>query len=727
MIRRLPHLFAALCVLALFFGWGTRGAPHLFFTAFWPTIHLLYGTAATLLLFLVIAIPRSLSRLFHRLVAWRYRVLPPIAGIATTLIAIFVFQGIPHVIDAAHFEWTARLLLKGTVSIPANDLYEFQDATFMVRDGGRFYSLFLPGFSLVLAPFTALGIGWLFTPLCTALAVWLAGRIADHFFDAETSFLTMTLTTFSSFYLFMGASFMTHPFNLFCVMLAVWLVLRDPTRVFNLLVAGTALAVTLFIRPQNAIFAAAPLAIFLLMKRTPLKGLFFFALPFVLGGTGLLIYNLAMTGHPLVFPQDIYFSVIEPRPFCHRLGLGTGCPDTEGEFLPPEGLTFQYAFWVAYTRLTLLLFNVTGHPYPFLFLAAAFFFALRRSLFLFSFFGAFFVGYFFFYLPGNLFGPRYFSEVIMLLLIPAAYGIVESARRLPRMAKPLVAAFPIAGVVFVSAFIMPELTERYSDRFWVTDRSFEEAIARENIRNSIVFVPESYHAMFLNTQKSPPFDDRGNLILKDLGRENHYAAAYYMEKGHFRNAHVIDYYPRQRNLTIVEELAEFRLNDIWMELEHKGRPLTGRPAYVTRVAAGVKLRNLPFPSLDEHLDFSGDKGLAILFGTLDKDSYYDFTVPILDPGEYEGTLEYLGISCGGFVSLTANGAPVTTFSTYDEGETFAAVHFTTTLTAGTNRFVLTPEHGQTCLVLDYLRLKKKELPAGDYPDYAPPEAKELNR
>jgi len=729
MTRRLPHLLTAICFLFLFFGWGTRGTPSLFFTAFWPQMHLLYGFAFLTCLLLFLRFYPAVTRIFEHTVAWRYRLFPPLAGITAALIAFFVFDGIPHVIDAAHFEWTARLILRGKLSIPANDLYEFQDTTFMVRDGGRFYSLFLPGLSLFLAPFTAAGIGWIFTPLCTALSVFFAGKIADYFFDERTSFLAMALATFSSFFLFMGASFMTHAFNLMAVMLAVWFATCTDRRPLYLFLSSTALATTLFIRPQNALFAFIPLALFLLVKRTPLRFLALFAVPMAVTGGGVLLYNMVMTGSPLVFPQDIYFSVIEPRPFCHRLGLGTGCPNTEGEYLPSEGLTFEYAFWVAYTRLTLTLFNVTGHPYPFLFLSLACLFALRRTLFLSSFFLVFFAGYYFFYLPGNLFGPRYFTEIMMLLLIPAAYGIVETCRRLPPVLRSFIAAFPCSGVLFVSFFIMPELVERYSDRFWATDRSFEEAISKKGIRNSVVFVPETYHSMFLNTQKNPPYDNYGNLILRSLGRENYYSAAYYMETQGLRNAYVIDYYPRLRNLTVVEELPDFRLNDIWIELEHKGRPLTGKPSYVTPVVVGKKVRYLPFDSLDEDLDFSNDKGLAILFGMLDEMSYYDFTVPILDPGDYEVTLEYLALPCGGSFSLAVNNHAVLSFSAYGKTEAFVTQKVIVPLNAGANRFVITPAAGQSCLILDYLRLKKRDVLSlfDDYPEYAPPEEKDLNR
>ncbi len=718
----------ALLAFALFFLWGTKATPWLFFTAFWPMIHILYGVSAALLTILLFAAPGATRRFFNGLVRYRYWVVPPLVGVATLLITVFVFQNIPHVIDAAHFLWTARLMQEGTISLPTGDLYEYSDVTFMVRDGGIRYSLFLPGFSFFLAIFDKLGLVSLLVPLCTALSVWLTGRIADQFFNSRVSLLAMALCTVSSFFLFMGASFMTHNFNLFLVMLAVWLVVRDPHSYRGLIIASFALAITFFVRPQNAVFSYLPLGIFLLVKRVAITRLIAFAAPAMLGAGGLLLFNHAMTGDPLLFPQDLYFSIIEPVPHCHRIGMGTGCPNTEGKYLPAEGLTLDYAYWVTYTRLTLMLFNVTGHPYIFLFLSAAFLFSLRRTLFLASFFFCFFAGYFFFYLPGNLFGPRYFTEVTMLLLIPAAFGIVMIARKSPRWLKPFIVAFPIAGMLFTAGIIMPELLERYSDRFWTTDRSFEEAIAEHKIENSVVFVPATYHAMLLNTQTRPPFDDHGNLIVKDLGRENLYGAAYFMEKYALKNAYVIDYYPKLRNLTVVEELAEFRLNDIWVEFENKGRPLTGKPAYATAVSVGFKQKHLPFEMLDENLDFSNDRGYAILFGALSPDSYYDIAHPILDSGTYELTAEFLGAPCGGSFSLTVNDAQVADFSAFDEGYVFQKVRATAPLTAGNNRIAFVPRSGQSCLILDYIRLRKVEevLPA-DYPDYAPPELEELNR
>lgn len=689
-----------------FFIWGTRGKFWTVFTAFYPRFHIIFLAVLLALFVIYYTVPKLLRNSFSFIVRARYLYLPFLGFLLPALISVFVFDSIPHVIDAAHFLWTARVFIEtGSFHLPASELYEYYQNTFNLEINGRFFSLFLPGFSIFLVPFEILGISHLFTPLCNGISVLLLGKIADREWDDErVSFFAMTFAVFSSFYLFMGASYMTHSFNLVLTLFAIYAVISfDNAKAF--LAAGFAGAILLFIRPQNAVFLYTGIVILMFMKKKKFSDYIFFTIPFIFTGLLLMLHNWFYTGAPFLFPQDVYFSIREPHPLCHRLGLGKGCPNTEGDFLPDEGLTFAYAAKVAFTKITLLNFHLSGHPLIFIFLIISFLFTFRKSIMFSSFFIIFFAGYYFFYLPGNLFGPRYLAETASLLLIPAGIGFYQVLDPLKRLLRPFVIAIPLSILIFLTTTIMPALISQFSDAFWDTDRAVERAIEKENIKNSIVFVPNKYSSVFLNLMDKPPYDRHGNLILLNLEKENLYAAAYFMEKGNFEGAYVIDYYSKIKVRTSVTPLYSYVRDSIHFEFEDKRLPKTGKPDYGVNFAMSEEEYKKYYPVKQLTADVSGGSVFAMRFDELTEMSYYDFSHPLLEEGEYTIELFYVSDDCGSDYIFEIDGKPAGNFSSYSQTQFRNSVKVKKHLTAGNHYFKLIPQRMKSCLMLDNMTME----------------------
>lgn len=698
---------ASIIFFLVFFVWGTKGKFWTLFTAFYPMFHTIALTVFITVLAFLYFLPQKSSDASAFLIKHRYKIFPFSGFFFCSLISIFVFDSIPHVIDASHFLWTARIFLDtGTFHIPSSELYEYYQNTFNMDVNGRYFSLFLPGFSIFLAPFELFGISHLFTPLCNGIAVYLLGKIAEKQFDEKISFFAMVFGVFSSFYLLMGASYMTHSFNLVLTLLPIYILLYKKSSGW-LIAAGFTASILLFIRPQNAVFLYVSLIIFMLLKNRNLKELFLITLPFGFTGILLMFHNYFYTGDPFLFAQDIYFSIREPYEHCHRLGLGKGCPNTEGDFLPAEGLTMKYAFWVAFTRITLMNFNLSGHPLIFIFIISAFVFEFRKNFEIAVFFIILFTGYYFFYLPGNLFGPRYLAEAASLLFIPAGYSFFKMAETKYRPLKAAVITIPLTLIVFLSSTIMPNLFKyQYKKDFWGTDREMERAIERENVKNSIVFIPGEYASVFLNLMDNPPYDKYGNLILADLGRENNFAVAYYMEKRDFEGAYVIDYYESMENRTAVTPLYEAVRDEVWIEFEDKRLPRTGIPDYGVNFSQSEEVDKKFYPVKQLDIDVSDESVFAMRFENLHEKSYYDFTHPILESGNYEITLYYVSDFCGSDVNFSIDGTDLGIFSTMSlqqKNGSFTTTHY---LERGSHSFKLTPLTGNTCLMIDAFSMER---------------------
>lgn len=701
-------IITSLVFFLVFFVWGTRGKFWTVFTAFYPRFHITALVVFTIILAAIYVVPNKSLNLFEFLVKHRYKIFPFAGFLFSALIAIFIFDSIPHVIDAAHFLWTARIFLEtGTFHIPSSELYEYYQNTFNMDINGRYFSLFLPGFSIFLASFELIGISHLFTPLCNGLAVFLLGKIAEKQFDEKVSLFAMIFGVFSSFYLFMGASYMTHSFNLVLTLLSIYIILYKGTPL-GFLIAGFSASILLFIRPQNAVFLYVSLIFFMFLKNKKLKDIILLTVPFVFMGFLLLYHNYFYTGHPLLFPQDIYFSIREPYEHCHRLGLGKGCPNTEGYYLPAEGLTMKYAFWVAFTRITLMNFNLSGHPLIFLFIIMSFVFSFRKSFEIAMFFIVLFIGYYFFYLPGNLFGPRYLAEAASLLFIPAGFAFFRMLDSKYKVVKAFIITIPITILIFLSTTIMPVLLEQFDEDFWGTDRAMERAIERENIKNSIVFMPEEYASVFLNLMDKPPYDKHGNLILADLGEENSFAVAYFMERRSFEGAYVIDYYEKLENRTAVTPIYEAVRDRVWFEFEDKRLPLSGKPDYGVNFAQSEEEDKKFYPVKHISVDVSDESVFAMRFGELNEKSYYDFSHPILEPGFYEITLFYISDFCGKNAAFSIDGEDKGSFSFYSEEQKNSVFKTTHYFEKGSHKFRITPLENESCLMIDAFKMEKTD-------------------
>jgi len=699
-IEKTAGVITAIIFFLTFFVWGTRGKFWNIFTAFYPRFHITFLITLTITIIVASLFYPLWSKAFDFIIKHRYKIFPVLGFALCSIISVFVFDSIPHVIDAAHFLWTARVFIEtGRFHLPASELYEYYQNTFNVMINGRYFSLFLPGFSVFLIPFELFGIAHLFTPLCNGISVFLLGKIADRHSDERTSVFAMFFAVFSSFYLFMGASFMTHTFNLMLTLFAIYLVFNRNS-LKSIFLAGVCGAIFLFIRPQNAVFFYGAMIVFLIFQKKGFKEIVLFTAPFIISGTALMAHNIYYTGHPTIFPQDIYFLTREPYPFCHRLGFGTGCPNTEGDFLPENGLTPGYAFWIAFTRINLMNFNLVGHPLIFIFLMVSFLFSFKKNFMVSIFFIFFFSGYYLFYLPGNLFGPRYFAEVACLLLIPAGYGFFKLSDMGNRYWKGFLSAIPIGIFLFMMTTIMPILVPQYSKSYWDTDRYIERAIEEEGIENSIVFIPRYYPSIFLNLMKKPPFDDRGNIILLDLEEQNEYAVAFFMEKENFEGAYIVDYFPKLEHKVVISPIYKSERHKIYFEFENKRLPITGRPDYGVNFSDAETEDKKFYPVKSLTVQTSLGSVYAMRFDELNEKSYYDFSHPVLEEGLYSANLFFVADYCGSEFELKVNGEVVGVFSSYSSYQLRTWFAFEKYFERGVSEFRITPLKGNSCLMLD---------------------------
>jgi 4-amino-4-deoxy-L-arabinose transferase-like glycosyltransferase len=238
------------------------------------------------------------------------------------LVSRSVFERLPHLEDELTYQFQARVLARGQIVIespePARPFWQpfVQD-----RDGLRFgkYSLGWPG---LLMFGVLMGQLWVVNAFLSALTVALVYRLGYEVFDPDTGLFAAALTAFSPMALLLNGTLMSHTAALCTAVLflfAYWRLERSPRSLRWGLLAGTALGLTLLIRPLAAVALAAPFMVWSLIRLVKtvnnqrgrlFRGLAVLSLVTLGLGSLIPIYNAAATGNPgqnlylLTWPYD---------------------------------------------------------------------------------------------------------------------------------------------------------------------------------------------------------------------------------------------------------------------------------------------------------------------------------------------------------------------------------------------------------------------------------------
>jgi len=653
-VIRIIIVVTSLLLFLLFFWWGTQSNPLQLFCLFFPQFHLILST--TLIAIIILARDRtSFTSIFEFLENHKYKIFPLLGLLIAVLLNIFVFDNIPHVQDGIHYKHMAEVFAHGNIAHAMPAHYEFFLYPFFMVDGSQYFSLFMPGFPIFLTPFALFGLTFLANPILTALNILLIGIFAQYLFGTRSSMISMLLFVTSPFMMTMSGTWMPHPFTAMLTLIAALSVIKSATQGgFHLpIVAGSAIGWMVFTRPQNALFLAVLFFAFITLEikgRDLVRTMALFSGPIVLGIVILLTYNHAFTGSPLTFIQDIYFDTSEPVDDCHRIGLATGCLHCNGESLPDGGMTWKHGVTVTKERIIPLVMETFPHPLFFAFVILSLTVTMndtsesRKSLFLISLFLAPVCGYFLFYFNGNVFGPRYFYEGVIFLIIAAASGIDILLRyfekRKSKCGSLIVISFLVGSFLFGVSRTVPKMVSIYDHCFWGVGPLLRDLVDEEGFNKSVFFVSivdETSYGNCLVAMNLWDFEGSKNVFVRDLGDESNSKYMHYMEGWDFYRVKYVPWkdqsvHPIKIEPTLSEEIVH-------VEMEDKFLPYSIRdenPDYcnVYPVKEHV-ISYLGFPKI-EHRRLSRKQSLYCRF--INEDQSYTFGQYFSMSGVYTSTL-----------------------------------------------------------------------------------------
>jgi hypothetical protein len=379
--------------------------------------------------------------------------------------------------DEATYLFQSQLLAHGHLTAPSPPHWQYYQFRFCLHQAGRWFGIYPPGWPLLLAVGMRVGAAHLVNPVLGVGLVLLVYPLARELSPTRplVARLAVTLAALSVMRAGLAATTMSHMLGALCTTAAALGALRGlrtgAARWW--LLVGLALGVQASTRLLNAFALGLPLlalavAFAVGARREPrrvLAGLGALALAAGALGALHLVYNRAITGRFLEFPQRAYFAATEPKPRCSDPGFG---PDRvclhehpppaaaalpRYDFYPRHGVVLTRVRLDAYTRE--IAGGVLLFPFLLVGLAAR---RTRRAAWLCAlFFASLWLAYGAFYYHGLAYGARYYFEASALVWIGIALGIAAAVRPAaswrPAAALRGGAALAVLALVIVLPFV----------------------------------------------------------------------------------------------------------------------------------------------------------------------------------------------------------------------------------------------------------------------------------
>ena len=400
------------------------------------------------------------------------------------LISYLVLEHFPRDVDNVARLFQARTFASGRLYVEAPAVPNaFSVANVVIKDG-RIYSKYAPGSSLVYALWLfILRIHWGVNPFLGALMLIILYYTFRMWYDEQTVRLTLILLCLSPFFIFMTSSFHSHlPCLFFLSAFLLCLSLGFRTGKWHqFILAGLWLGMAFITRPYTALLISLPFLAWCFIRRgfrEMIRRLLLLSVGFAIPLGFLLYYNNALTGHPLRFP----FLVANPD---EKIGFG------HIGHTPLRGVKNTLEM------LSLLKLNLFGWPCCFLFAVLLIFLGKKHKWDVIALAGVLclIVGYGFYHWIDFSFGPRFYFEMLPLLVLLCARGMTKFPEYIRKRGirgiclESFVYWFVMISFLFAFVFYIPPLTRMYHRDYNQIVNTRVASLAGENqIHNALVFM-----------------------------------------------------------------------------------------------------------------------------------------------------------------------------------------------------------------------------------------------
>lgn len=449
-----------------------------------------------------------------------------LATVACALLALFIYEGHPHVQDEVKYLFQARYLAHGMLAMappPVPDAFQM----YLMDVGPRgWYSVVPPGWPAVLAIGVKLGVPWLVNPVLTGINILLAYLLLRRLYDLRTARIATLLLTLSPMHLFLGMSLMAHAITFTCVLVAALTVERArrthawwPTWLGGLLIGYSAI-----VRQLDGLIFAACLGLWAIGwggKRIRWSATAGLVLGTALGAALVLPYNAYFTGHAATFPimeyhDRLFGKNVNAYGFGPERGMGWALDPNPGHGpldatinanLNTTAMNVELLGWAVGSLLLVYFLVLRGRP-------------SRTDRAMLGVIAVTFIAYFFNYFSGGPdFGARYWFPMLLPLYALTARGLGELGDRLDAAGTPVASrlghARALAGGAMLclsatAAFIPWRMFDKY--HHYLRMRSDIGEVAKAHgFGRSLVLVRGVEHPDYTSAATFNPLDLRADV------------------------------------------------------------------------------------------------------------------------------------------------------------------------------------------------------------------------
>lgn len=414
-----------------------------------------------------------------------------------SVVSLKVLSGRPLLIDEIVQVFQARILAEGRVARIADAHPEFFSALHVVDVNGKVFSQFPPGGPLMLLPGVLTGAAWLSGPLFGAIAVvafWFLVRSTEE--TPSIALGAAALLCVAPFMAFMAGSQMNHVPTMAWLCLALvglsTVTRSERPRAGSAFLTGFCLGMMVAIRPVDGAAFALPAGIWLLARtfrqRAFLPALLASGIGILLPVAGVLAYNAATTGDPLLFGYELLWGASHSLGF-HRAPWGV-------THTPARGLELVNLYFL---RLQTYLYET---PLPSLLPAIAGL-ALARRLttfdrYLLASSALLAVGYFAYWHDGFFLGPRFFYLLLPMLVMWTARlpSIVRERFAAIRGDRLVLLAYGVSAVVGL-LLSLPVRVRQYSSGLLSMRHDYVAPAAAAGVAGALILVRESWGSQLI--------------------------------------------------------------------------------------------------------------------------------------------------------------------------------------------------------------------------------------
>lgn len=395
------------------------------------------------------------------------------AGLSSHLVAQRVFHRAPLTTDEQSYMLQAHIFKSGRLKYdPPPFIQPFRYPMVIVDEAKGWLSRYPPGHALWLTPGVWLGSPYAMTALAAGLGLLLTGVAAYRLgFSVAAAALMLLL---SPFFVFTNGTMMSHisGFVAAAGMLLGYVLWQQQGRSIWAVLAGLAWAWLFLNRTYTAFLMALPFGVDALWQlcqkrdRDTLKGTVLFAAAAASGVFLIFAYNYLTLGNPLKMTY-LFYDPSDKLGFGLRHNYPVFPAPMPVEHTPAKawsdlkeniGLLDQWIFGFRYGLLVWLGLLIAGWNH-------------RWSLLLLAVTLSVPAGYLLFWYPGwNQTGPNYYFEVLPMLTLAAAGGVMALMRRLMRYPRVTATALILGGMAWLwtlssfyreqSRFLADETRER---------------------------------------------------------------------------------------------------------------------------------------------------------------------------------------------------------------------------------------------------------------------------